>query len=81
MPHTMSEEPKILTGLMERRALEAAFNELAEISDAEQLSRRERSRATGMPRWPSSSPGSIRTTRNYAVDWDRSPAALITMPP
>ena len=36
----MSEDPKILTGLMERHALEAAFNELAEINDAEQLNRR-----------------------------------------
>ena len=36
----MSEDSKILTGLMERRALEAAFNELAETDDAEQLNRR-----------------------------------------
>ncbi len=40
MPRVMSEDPKILTGLMERRALEAAFNELAEMSDAEQSRRR-----------------------------------------
>jgi len=36
----MSEDSKILTGLMERRALEAAFTELAETNDAEQLNGR-----------------------------------------
>lgn len=38
----MSGDTKVLTGLMERRALEAAFGELAEITDPEQLARRAR---------------------------------------